>query len=45
MRRIHQHVKIGMTAGESLKAMVAAMEEVGYIFMLWRHSGETGIMW
>ena len=25
-----QHVKVGMTAGESLQAMITAMEEAGY---------------
>ena len=29
---IRKHVKVGMTAGESLKAIVAAMEEAGYTF-------------
>jgi len=36
----HEHMRVGMTAGESLAAMVKAMEEAGYIYTPFADKGE-----
>ncbi len=38
------HMRVGMTAGESLDAMVKAMEEAGYIYTPFKDDGKSDII-
>ena len=39
---MREHMRVGMTAGESLKAMISAMEDAGYIYTPFVNAGIQG---